>query len=328
MSLVCSACTSAPPPALGPQLDSAQRAAHFSVPDKSTSFSSLSALQAFEAEVEPEYRLGPGDEVDVYVAARSELSGKQTVGPDGRLSLPLIGGIEVRDVSREVAANRVRQALSRYYVDPFVSITVTRYTSNRVVVLGRVENPGTIQFEANPTLIEVLSRAGGFPILRPEQVLTRCAVIRGEKILWVDLKALLNGNMALNLRLRRGDTVYIPDAYDTTVYVLGAVNKPGVYRLTPKMSFLDALGQAGGPSMHASASQIRVIRPSQKLDVTVDLAQLLTPNPSLNVALEEGDVLYVPYSWVAEVGYVLDQINPFATLFSIRQLSTPSSSGQ
>ena len=78
-------------------------------------------------------------------------------------------------------------------------------------------------------------------------MLTRCAVIRNKKILWVDLKRLLNGDLSLNIRLKRNDTVYVPDAYDTSVYVLGEVNKPGVYRLTPKMSFLDALGQAGYP---------------------------------------------------------------------------------
>lgn len=296
----------------------------FQPPDKSTTFSRVEAVQAFEASAPTEYLLGAGDEITVQVAARPELSGAHTLGPDGQISVPVAGTVELAGRDREAAAARVKQALTPYYLDLYVTVAVTRYTSNRIIVLGRVENPGVVQFETNPTLIEVLSRAGGFPILRPEQVLTRCAVIRGDTILWIDLKSLLNGNTALNIRLQRGDTIYIPDAYDTTVYVLGAVNRPGVYRLTPKMSFLDALGQAGGPSIHASEGRMRVIRPAQNLDFTVDLADLLAPTPTLNVGLEEGDIVYVPYSWIADVGYVLDQLNPFATLFSVRQLATPA----
>ncbi|MEZ5584693.1 MAG: hypothetical protein R3F37_19735 [Candidatus Competibacteraceae bacterium] len=47
----------------------------------------------------------------------------------------------------------------------------------------------------------------------------------------------MTGDLALNIRLQRDDVVYIPDAFDTAVCVLGAVLKPGAYRLTPQMSF-------------------------------------------------------------------------------------------
>ncbi|MEZ5584692.1 MAG: hypothetical protein R3F37_19730 [Candidatus Competibacteraceae bacterium] len=40
------------------------------------------------------------------------------------------------------------------------------------------------------------------------------------------------------------------------------------------------------------------------------------------MALEEGDILYVPRSGVAKVGYILDRLNPFSTLFSIQQLGS------
>ncbi|MEZ5584694.1 MAG: SLBB domain-containing protein [Candidatus Competibacteraceae bacterium] len=51
-----------------------------------------------------------------------------------------------------------------------------------MIVLGRVENPGVLRFDTPPTLLEALAQAGGLPLLlRKEQLLTRCAVIRGEK---------------------------------------------------------------------------------------------------------------------------------------------------
>ena len=179
-----------------------------------------------------------------------------------------------------------------------------------------------LRFDTPPTLLEVLAQAGGLPLLRKEQLLTRCAVIRGDKILWVDLERLLTGDLALNISLQRNDVVYIPDASETPIYVLGAVRTPGVYRLTRQMSFLEALGQAGGPTVDANLGRLHVIRPAKGVNLAFALEQLLEPDPSLNVAMEAGDILYVPYHGVAKIGYILNRLNPFSTLFAIQQLST------
>ncbi|RUQ35741.1 MAG: polysaccharide export protein [Candidatus Competibacteraceae bacterium] len=293
----------------------------FEIPEKRATFSSDALVREFESETPKQYLIGPGDKITVIVAGRPELSGQHTVGPDGNITLPFAGTVSILDTNRDQAADIIKHALSTYYLSIYVTVRIDEYTSNRVVVLGRVEHPGVVHFENNPTLVEVLARAGGFPILRPEQVLTRCAVLRGDKILWLDLKRLLNGDLSLNIPLKRNDTVYIPDAYDTSVYVLGEVNKPGVYRLTPKMSFLDALGQAGGPSIRADTGQIRIIRPSQGLNQQVALDDVLAPDRTLNVALEEGDVVYVPRSGIATVGFWLSQINPFTLLLSIQAVA-------
>ncbi|NJN46964.1 MAG: polysaccharide export protein [Candidatus Competibacteraceae bacterium] len=292
----------------------------FEVPKKQTATDDLAALRAFSAEEQTVYRLGSGDEIFIEVAGRPELSGKHLIGPDGQLTLPIAGPVQVGELSREAAANVLLKALEPYYLDLAVTVRIERYGSNRVIVLGRVENPGVLRFDTPPTLLEALAQAGGLPLLRKEQLLTRCAVIRGDRILWVDLKRLLTGDLALNIRLQRDDVVYIPDAFDTAIYVLGAVLKPGAYRLTPQMSFLDALGQAGGPNVDANIRSLHVIRPSAGLNLSFAMEELLQPNPTLNVALEEGDILYVPRSGVAKVGYILDRLNPFSTLFSIQQL--------
>ena len=307
-------------PALKPGTQEAP--AKFEIPEKRATFSSDALVRQFESEVPRQYLIGPGDKITVIIAGRPELSGQHTVGPDGNITLPFAGTVKILDTNRDQAADLIKRALSTYYLSIYVTVRIDEYTSNRVVVLGRVEHPGVVHFEDNPSLIEVLSRAGGFPILRPEQVLTRCAVLRGDKILWLDLKRLLNGDLSLNIPLRRNDIVYIPDAYDTTVYVLGEVNKPGVYRLTPKMSFLDALGQAGGPSLRANTDKIHLIRPSQGLNQEVALDDVLVPDRTLNVALEEGDIVYVPRSGIATVGFWLTQINPFTLLLSIESVAT------
>jgi polysaccharide export outer membrane protein len=178
-------------------------------------------------------------------------------------------------------------------------------------VLGRVERAGMQKFPHPPTLAEVLANAGAMPILDKQATLTRCAIMRGrDKLIWVDLKALLNGDPAYNLRMKKGDIVFIPDSSDTSVYVLGAVTKPGSYRLTPRMTVLDALAQAGGPTENAEATRIGIYRAGAKQVEIIDMAVLVDPARRVNFALEDGDVLFVPNSGIADFGYIMRQIAP------------------
>ena len=287
---------------------------NFAVAEKSdkVSFVDKNLLAEFEAEAEPVYRLGEGDHISVQVWNRPELSGKQVVGPDGQITVTLIGPVKVAAMTREEAAGNIKTRLGQYYTRPVVSLGVEQYQANRVTVLGRVLTPGILQFDRPPMLLDVLARAGSLPVLDKQATLTRAAIFRGrEKIVWVDLKRLLNGgDLAYNIRLKPNDLVYIPDSSDTTVYVMGAVAKPGAYRLTPGMTYLDALAQAGGPNEDADAGEISLYRPGRDAVQKIPFKSLLTENRRVNYALEEGDIVYVPKSGLAEVGYVLRQLLP------------------
>lgn len=294
----------------------------FEVPDRSKRHSSFDALKAFKEDTiqTDNYLLFDGDDIMIDVVGRKELAGKHRIGPDGRITLPVAGPVMLRDLTRTQAADTIYKALSPFYLNIFVTVGVEKYTSNRIIVIGRVENPGAIQFDTPPHLLEILAKAGGLPLLRKEQVLTRCAVIRKDKILWVDLTRLLTGDISLNVPLQRNDVVYIPDATDTSVFVLGAVHQPGVYRLTPQMSFMDALAQAGGVTKDGNPHQLHLIRPHDGVNKRLAMEDLLTPDPKLNVAMEEGDIIFVPRNGINKVGYYIQQINPFALLLMVLAL--------
>lgn len=306
-----SACGSAPPL---PNVPTANASTTFSAAEKSDKIEFLNrdALAEFEAAVDPVYRLGAGDHISVQVWGRPEVSGKMVLGPDGRVTLPLAGPLRLADTTREEAAARVKQSFTAFYRQPAVTLSVDQYTANKVTVLGRVQNPGAITFESPPTLLEALARAGSLPVIDKQATLTRCAVFRGrEQVIWVDLKRLLNrGDVAYNIRLKPGDLVYIPDSFDTLVYVLGAVNKPGAYRLTPDMSLLDALAQAGGPNEDAATDDMSIYRPGKQAIEKIALASLVTNQPKVNFGLEEGDVIHVPKSTLANAGYTMRQLLP------------------
>jgi polysaccharide export outer membrane protein len=281
-------------------------------------FADREALAEFESEADPVYLLGEGDHLALSVWGRSEFESKHVIGPDGRISLPLAGTMRVAQLSRDEATASIVRALRKFYKAPVVSLNVEQYMSNRVTVLGRVQNPGALNFDKVPTILEVLARAGALPVIDKQATLTRCAIFRGrDKVIWIDLQRLLSrSDPSYNIRLKPNDLVYIPDSNDTSVYVLGSVPRPGAYRLTPDMALLDALSQAGGPNDDAAPQEIAVYRPSRKAVLRAPMASLMTADQSVNFALEEGDIVYVPKSTLAEAGYVMRQLLPGLSVIS------------
>jgi polysaccharide export outer membrane protein len=310
VSSALAACASAPAPAptTGPS-----SASLFKAPLKTTAAPLMSKedLALLEESVNPIYQIGSGDIVRVDVFGRPEVSGKHVVGPDGRITVPIVGELALADRSREEARSLVEKGLRPYYSHPHVTLAVEEYVSNQVTVLGRVERAGMLKFAHPPTLAEVLASAGAMPILDKQATLTRCAIMRGrERLIWVDLKSLLNGDPAYNLRMRKGDIVFIPDSADTAVYVLGQVHKPGSYRLTPRMTLLDAIAQAGGPNEDSQPQQIGLYRAGASQVEMFSFADVINPARAINYSLEDGDVVFVPRSNLADIGYFLRQISP------------------
>lgn len=281
-------------------------------------FADRKELAEFESEPDPIYLLGEGDHLALSVWGRSEFESKIVIGPDGRISVPLIGTLRMAQLTRDEASASIARALRQFYKTPIVSLNIEQYMSNRVTVLGRVGNPGVLNFDKVPTILEAMARAGALPVLDKQATLTRCSIFRGrDKVIWVDLQLLLSHrDPAYNIRLKPNDLVYIPDSNDTAVYVMGSVPKPGSYRLTPDMTLLDALSQAGGPTEDAAPQEIAVYRPSRKAVLRAPLASLMTADKKVNFALEEGDIVYVPRSGLADAGYLLKQLLPGLSLIT------------
>ena len=279
--------------------------------------SSKEDLALLEESENPVYTIDSGDLLRLDVFARTEVSGKFVVGPDGKITIPLIGDMHIKDKTREEALAALYAELRKYYTTPHATLAIDEYPSNRITVLGRVEKAGAQQFTYAPTLIDVLANAGAMPILDKQATLSRCAIIRGrDKIIWVDLKALLNGDVNYNIRMKKGDIVYIPDSSDTSVYVMGAVGRPGSYRMTPRMTVLDAIAQAGGLTENAKNDRIGLYRAGTKQAEYVSWSDLITADRSKNYAMEDGDVIFIPTTGLSDFGYVIRQIAPAVSIFT------------
>ena len=273
------------------------------------------ALAGIQVPGGAKYILATGDVVTVTVWGHPELSGKRTIGPDGDIQLPFVGSFKMAGYNADDASSRLSSALHEDYVNTAASVTVDSYNGNQVTVLGHVAHQGVLTFPNSPTLLEALAMAGTGPSKDDQSMPTRCAIVRGrDRIMWVDLRPLMKGdNLALNIPLQRNDLIFVPDPDDALVYVMGQVKNPGPYTLTANMSFLEALSRAGGPNDNAQPGKIVLARPSKNTEQIVDLENNIQKGGT-NYQLEPGDIVYVPKSGLAQLGYFFQQINPLTSM--------------
>ena len=272
------------------------------------------------------YRLGPGDVLDLVVWGDDALSGTYRIGPDGDISVPLFGLLELAGKTRDEASAYVEERLSESYFDPRVAVIVQEFNNNNVFLLGAFQWPGEYKLENQATLLQALSLAKGF---LPEADRSALTITRGEntamRINLDDL--LLRNNMNLNVRLQPGDVLFLPENSTRIVYVMGEVENPGVVPVGDGLGLLEALASSGSLTEDAVPSEVRIIRriPSQNKArvITVDVERIYQDGAyTADIPLQADDVIFVPTKGVAQLNYVLRQFTPsLSTIFLIDQLS-------
>ena len=311
--LALGACAHKETPVESPELNQsfitepAKQKDQFAIPEK---------IEALSKDLPSEYLLGPGDELSLKVWNRPDISDEKIiVGPDGVINILRVGPVKVTNRTRDDVNREIVHKLTAFYENPELTLSVKTYNNNKAFVLGRVENPGVVKFPGNGTLLEALSLAGGLPVRQSAAFLTKCAIIRGkEQIIWVDLRELLNnGNMALNAPIRNNDVIFIPESDDELVYVMGEVKVPGAIKLKTRLTYLDALMLAGGPTEDANSVKTYLIRFDGKNGVThqIDLKKMLSQaDMSDNFMLQDNDIVYVTRSGLSNFNYLLRQVLP------------------
>ncbi|MCC5888349.1 MAG: polysaccharide biosynthesis/export family protein [Gammaproteobacteria bacterium] len=160
------------------------------------------------------YRLGPGDTLNISVWRNPELSVSVPVRPDGHVSAPLIGDVDVGGKTPEAVAEIISQRLTEYVQDPQVSVIVTGVASaeylTRVRVTGAVRQPRSVPHRPGMTVMDLILEAGG-----PTEFASpsRTRLFRtGADARDVDLDAILRrGDLQTNFQLRPGDVITVPE---------------------------------------------------------------------------------------------------------------------
>ena len=133
--------------------------------------------QASPAYGDTEFRLGPGDVIDVSVYQEKELSTTVPVRPDGKISIPLIGELSASGKTATDLQKEISQKYTKYIAQPAVTVVVKEVNSPKVSVLGEVKNPGVYKIKERATVLDAIAMAGGLTEYAKKDKIT---VIRTE----------------------------------------------------------------------------------------------------------------------------------------------------
>ncbi len=204
------------------------------------------------------YRLGPGDEVNVDIWGASQESITETISPDGYITIEGVGVVQLGGLTVGQAKNRLRQVIGPRYQDSQIELTLGQTRTITISVTGEVKTPGTYTMSAFATVYNALYMAGG-----PNDIgtLRSIKVFRdGRQISSVDVYAfLLNGHLTGDVRLQDNDIITV-GPYESLVCIAGKVKRPMFYEMKKTESAATLLRYAGGFTGDAFTKSIRVNR--------------------------------------------------------------------
>jgi len=166
---------------------------------------------------ESEYRIGPGDQLRIFVWNQPEISGEVPVRPDGNISAPLLEDVPAAGKTPTELARDLEARLAEFIRTPKVNIIVVNFqgtAADQVKVVGQALNPRALPYRNNMTLLDVMIEVGGLTEFAAGNRARVIRVVDGKQTeIPVRIKDLLaKGRMEANLQMRPGDVVVIPES--------------------------------------------------------------------------------------------------------------------
>lgn len=155
------------------------------------------------------YVIGPLDVLYVRVWNQPNLSGIEDVGPDGAISMPLIGEIKADGLTVTQLKDAITTKLNDFINSPEVSVSVTKINSKSVLLIGGVAHPGKFPLNEKTTVLDALASGGGFRDFANQK---KVYVLRGGKKFNFNYKEVIQGkHLEQNIELQNGDEIVVPE---------------------------------------------------------------------------------------------------------------------
>jgi len=248
-----------------------------------------------------EYKIGPKDLLEISVFGLDELNKTVRVSEYGKISLPLLGEVDVDGLTKTELERKLSRLLEEKYLqNPQVTIFIREFQSKRVSVLGAVENPGSYELLGRQTLLQVISRAGGLSQEAGDDIIVirehQDGTSNSLKISIDDL--FLKGDARFNIPLEPNDIINIPVDKTVVVYVFGQVRNPGALQVKQSNipTLLQAIAHAGGFSERASKGSVlirRIDEEGKEHKIIVNVKDVIK-GKKRDIQLKENDVVFVP----------------------------------
>jgi polysaccharide biosynthesis/export protein len=239
--------------------------------------------------VTPDYVIGPDDELLVRLWGPETFNSQLTVDTTGSIYIPKVGAIHVAGLRFSELQKQIGTAVSRIYRNYDLSVDLGHLRSIQVYVVGEARRPGAYTISSLSTVLHALFVSGGPSVqgsLRKIQVRRE-----SEPAVEFDLyDFVLLGDKSKDIRLKQGDTIYIPAA-GPQIALAGSVRHPAIYETRGDTSIAELLQYAGGytPTAVTERMALERIGPDhvrKALTVAMDA-------DGRSMALRDGDVLFV-----------------------------------
>lgn len=175
------------------------------------------AQQAAPAQgLDKEYPIAAGDVISINVFPAQEFSRDVTVQPDGSIEIPLLGSISTQGLKPSELEKILTAKYSRYVANPSITVSVRRFSFNRVAIIGQAHATGYYEYHEGMRLLDLVAEAGGLQDYASTSKVRIYRKIPGadgkatEEVFKANLEDVLNGDLNKNVPLVNGDIVYVP----------------------------------------------------------------------------------------------------------------------
>ena len=156
-----------------------------------------------------EFKLGIGDVIRISVWKEPELSETAVVLPDGKISMPLAGDIQVAGKSTVAAQGLIRSVLLTYLTDPAVTVSIVEIHSRQVYITGQVQHPGAYPLLGDFNVLQLIASAGGLtPYARKKGIVILDA--ENHRVARFNYASAAKGDAQQSMLLHPGETVVVP----------------------------------------------------------------------------------------------------------------------
>ena len=281
-------------------------------------------LMELEMEEEPAYHMNAGDQVEIRVYDHPDLGMTTRIGPDGMVGIAFMGQVKLSGQTIAQGAECIREGLAPYVKNPVVSITVLDIQSETATIAGACAKPGVYGVSNSTRLADLYAMAGSSDerLFNGVDVdvadLEHSIFVRKGELLPVNfIKAINKGDTLHNIRVRKGDYVFIAQRMESSVIICGEVKNPHKRLFEAGMGLIEFLTAAGWMK-DSHWSHVIIIRDglSHPKLYKVDVDGILA-GKCRNVPLKAGDIVYVPKDDLSEYNVFVQKLMPTAQLFNL-----------
>jgi polysaccharide biosynthesis/export protein len=294
--------------------------------------------------VEPneDYRIGPGDVIEIQIDRAPELSGVYRVTAGGTFVMPYLNRVTAQKRTSEELAVVIGDGLrGRYLKDPIVAVTVKQINSHAFFIQGAVRRPGVYQIEGRPSLLKLITVAGGLAdnhgstafVIRETKLQVAAGVVAQPlsaqagratpniesqtdnstneedakyEMMKMNITGLLKGRFDQNMSLQAGDIINIP--VSDVFFVSGEVREPGSFPLRDGTTLRQAISLAQGTTFKAAGARGVIFRENplsgRREEIKVDIGAVMSGKKD-DVSIMANDIVVVPNSRFKSVSSTL-----------------------